>query len=171
MAQGDNNPFRKAGLDTFYETYFQEKASRALLGRWQKIDVTTSILVASTATGSTVAGWTLWTLPTWKGVWIIAAGFAAVAAIVHGAMTVPSRVKDQEELRRGFSELRVDLETFLQQITINPSDADSAKRFETLRERYAQTISKAPPDIAYTKRLRLKVQGELNTELKERGYL
>jgi hypothetical protein len=78
MAQGSNSPFQKASLDTFYEAYFQELASGVLVGRWQRIDLTTSILVASTATGSTVTGWALWTMPGWKTLWVIAAGVATM---------------------------------------------------------------------------------------------
>jgi hypothetical protein len=65
----------------------------------------------------------------------------------------------------------VDLETFLQQLTFDPSNPDMPKKFEDLRERYAQSVSRSKPDIAYTKGLRLRVQNELDSTLKERGYV
>src|SRR5215510_4400075 len=163
-----DDPLLKAGKDTFLDSYLHEMVCEALVWRWEAVEISTSISVATTATGSTITGWALWNLPGWKALWAVAAGVASLAAIAHGAMTVPARVKNQEELRRSFSELRVNLETFLHQLAISPPEPEQEETFLELRERYARTRSQAKPDIAYTKALYRKAQERLSVELRGR---
>jgi len=161
----------KPGFDTLYDTCFQELASEALMGRWQKIDIVTSLLVALTASGSAVAGWALWSAQGAKLVWAMLAGVASLASIAHSVMGVPGRVREQEELRRLFSELRVDCETFQQQLRVGLEMAEARAKYDKLRERLTQCTGRTRPDLALTTRLRKKVQERLNAMLKARGYL
>jgi hypothetical protein len=109
MTKEDRETYWSLSFDTYYKAYYQELASQALAARWERIDVLTALLVAATASGSTLAGWALWSDVGWKVVWAGIAAVATITSILHGSLRVPSRLKEQEELRREFSGLRVDL--------------------------------------------------------------
>ena len=115
--------------ETLYEAYFHELAAQSVVTRWQKIDIAVAILVAATASGSVIAGWSLWSAPSWKTLWLAIAGIAAVVSTAHGAMAVPRRIKDQEEIRRNFSGLRVSLQTFRQDLRISLDGDEAFKRY------------------------------------------
>lgn len=165
--QNAPNIYWEPSFDTLYDTYFQELASAAMTMRWQRIDLGISIIVAVTASGSTVAGWTLWNIPIFKIIWGSIAGFTSVIAIIHGGLGVTKRVKEQEELRRIFSELRVDLQTFRQQLNINFDVNVANNQYTELRRRYAQCLSRTSPDIAFTKGLRRRITEQVNEILRE----
>lgn len=172
MNQEDSKVFIRPVFETFYDAYYQELASEKLIERWERIDIITALLVAVTASGSAVAGWAFWNIPTFKHAWAIIAGVASIASIIHGVIKVPTRVKEQEELRRIFSELRVDIETFWQQLRIGSIDNNKLNdKYEKLRERLSQCIGRTHPDIAYTTKLREKIQEHLNNKLREKGYI
>ncbi len=171
MAQSVVDLYWKPSFRTYYEAYFQELASQGLVSRWQKIDITTAFLVAVTASSSAIAGWSLWNTPGWKLAWVTIAGTATLASIGHGVVRVPSRVKEQEDLRRAFCQLRVEIETFLQQLPIGINGDEAKSKHEALRQKFAETMRPTQPDIAYTRRFRKRVGYELNAILKERGYI
>ena len=171
MSLASTDLFWKPTFHTLYEAYYQELASEALMARWQRIDITTSSLVTATAAGSAITGWSLWNEPSWQYLWAFIAGSAAVLSILHRTMAVPDRLKEQEELRRMFSELRVDLETFRHQLIIGIELNDANTRYEKLRKRLAQHIGRASPDIGFTVRLRNRIQDQLDRKLRQEEYL
>lgn len=99
----------------------------------------------------------------WAGI----AGIVSLASILHSVMGVLGRVKEQEELRRVFCELRVDLETFRQQLVIGLDSSKASGQYAKLRERLAQCMGRTRPDIGYTIGLRNRVQDQVNERLKE----
>lgn len=171
MATKVTDTYWKPTFETFYSAYYQELASEALIGRWQRADIFVAFIVAATASGSAIAGWTLWNTVQGKLIWASVAGIASVASIAHTVMSVPGRMKEQEEIRRAFCELRVDLETFLQRLRIGDEIETIRAAFEKLRERLGHNMGKTRPDIALTLRLRRKIQHQLNETLKERGLI
>ena len=173
MTKEDRETYWTLSFETYYTAYYQELASQALVARWERIDVVTALLVAATASGSTLAGWALWSDAGWKVVWVGIAAVATVASIVHGSLRVPSRLKEQEELRREFCGLRVDLDTFRQFLRVpEPATPDHVREnYERLRQRLGALWGRARPDIAYTHRLRGSVQQQLNNILKEKGAI
>lgn len=171
MSQNSKNTYWEPSFKTLYEAYFQELASGALVNRWERIHIITAFLVAVTASGSAVAGWAFWTEPGWRIIWAIIAGTACLISIGHGVLGVPGRIKEQEKLRRLFSELRIDIDTFRQQLTIGLDDDQASTQYDKLRHRLSQCTSGAHPEIAFTLGLRVKIQGDLNNILKKEGYI
>lgn len=160
----------KPSFDTLYDSYFQELLASAVSDRWQRIDIATNLLVAFTASGSAIAGWALWNEIGWRTVWLIVAGVASMSSIVHGVLSVPTRIKDQEDLRQQFSRLRVDIQTFRQNLQIIIAKSEQIltayeeinRDYNELRKRYADYVMRARRDIANTAKLRVKIQEEVN---------
>lgn len=167
MSRESIDAYWEPSFETLYQAHYQELASEALIRRWQRIDIGTGILVAATASGSAFAGWALWNQPHGKVIWAGIAGIASLASILHSVMGVPGRVKEQDELRRVFCELRVDLETFRQQLAIGLDSGQASGQYAKLRERLAQCMGRTRPDIGYTIGLRNQVQDQVNKRLKE----
>lgn len=163
----DLNSYWQPSYETYYAAYYQELVSEAVIGRWQNIDYLTAFFVAATASGSTVTGLSFWSKPGWVTVWGSIAVLVSLSSIAHGAVKVPDRLKTQEERRRLFSKLRIDVETFRHQLRIGLSLVEAQKRFDKLRERYSELSQNLQPDIASTNALRLKVQKTLNNILKD----
>lgn len=159
----------EATYKTYFESFNMEIAAQNLIDRWQIVDELTKVLVALTASGSAVSGWTMWNNPKLKIIWLIVAGFGAVLAILHSALSVPSRLKHWGEVKQLLAVLRIDLETFMYQMTIYPefSVDEFTREFTIYRKRYAEGIQKQMNDILWTRRLERKSLDTLNQRLKD----
>lgn len=148
--------------ETLYEAYFQELSAESVVTRWQKIDLTVAILVAITASGSAIAGWSLWSEPGWKTLWVMIAGGTALISAVHGAAAIPTRIKEQEEIRRKFSGLRTGLQTFRQELKLGIDGDTARKEFLELRRKLEESVANSRKDIALTHNLQIRVQDRLD---------
>lgn len=110
----------EATYKTYYDCFKMEIASEKLIDRWQIFDELTKILVALTASGSAVAGWTMWNNPQLKVVWIVIAGIGAVLSVLHSTLDVQNRLKHWGEVKQLFATLGTDLKTFMFQMTFKP---------------------------------------------------
>lgn len=154
---------------TYYASFNMEIASQNLIDKWQIVDELTKVLVALTASGSTVSGWTMWNNPNFKFLWLTIAGVGAILAILHSALSVPNRLKHWGEVKQLFAGLRVELETFMYRMTINPEFPidEFTNEFNIYRKQYAEGIQKQMNDILWTKRLERKSIDLLNQRLKD----
>ena len=159
----------EATYKTYYETFYLEIAAQSLIGRWQIVDDMTKVLVALTASGSTVSGWVMWENPNMRYAWLIIAGLSAVLAIVHSALSVSSRLKHWGEAKQLFASLRIDLETIMHRMTINPefSLQEFTAEFNTNRKRYSEGVQKQVHDILWTENLERKSRGALQKRLED----
>jgi hypothetical protein len=158
-----------ATFETYYDSYLQELSSEKLLERWGNFDDVTKVLVALAASGSAIAGWTLWSEPGFKYIWAIFAGFVAVMSIVHAALKVPERVARHLDSKADFAALRIALETFRHQMQIFPSFSveDYNKKYLQYRERYQTLVSKLKSDFLSTQAMVKAAQIELNGKVRE----
>lgn len=158
----------EATFDTYYDVYYAELISDALLRKLQWVDDINKALVAVTASGSAIAGWTIWDKEYGRIIWGIFAGLAAVLSIIHAAMRVPERLKGIGEIQGTVSALRADIETYRYLMKINPDFPleEFTKRFEEYRKRFASSVK--INDNLLTNRLRRKVQRHLDSRLKEK---
>jgi hypothetical protein len=133
----------EGSFETLYHVFYEEYITWGLINQWQKIDEITKVVVALTASGSAVAGWTLWNEPYFKTIWASIAGFAAVLSIIHTALRVPERIKEHGEAKLQLINLRIDLETFRYRMCIDPnfSIESFTQEFVEYRKRYAQYSS------------------------------
>jgi hypothetical protein len=166
----DTDPGGKLWNDTYdsvlYPIWMEELVSFWLLSFWSRISFVGSLLVAVTATGSTIAFW----LQKFDVVWKVLSLFAAVSSTLLTVANVADRVKNQGKCYSQFRELRLDVVAFEQDIeTMEPNQARA--RFRELRDRGNKLIADAPPDAALTRGRKGKIQDELDIILRKEGYL
>lgn len=159
----------KVSFETYYDAYFQELVADALINRWQRVDEVTRMLVALTASGSAVSGWALWTNAHFRVVWALLAGAAAVLAVGHATLGVLGRLKDQGEMKRRFSGLRTDLETFRYRMRVSRdfSVAEFSAEFAEFRRRYSDAVQLLKNDLLPTRTLEIRLQDALNERLRD----
>ncbi len=159
----------RVSVETFYRVYYAESLANSLIKLWQRWDEIAKFVIAITATTSAVSGWTLWNLPQFKIIWSIIAGSGAVFAILHTNLKVPDRLKDLISVSQYLKGLRINLETFRYKMEVNPKFAIEEFNDEFLgyRDQYSEGSKRLKNDILLTKRRRMKVQEELNIELRD----
>jgi hypothetical protein len=153
----------------FYDSFYQECAADAMVNRWQYLDEVVKVLVALTATGSAVSGWALWQSPSFRSVWAVIAGVGAMLAIIHTALGVSGRLREWGHIKRYFTDLRYDLETFAAGMELDENVAVELCRAEVMRcyDRLKEGIELVRNDILFTGRLGKKVQRGLDERLNE----
>ena len=153
-----------SAFSTYYHSYYQELTAAALLQRWERVDEVAKILVALTASGSAVAGFTLWQTEEFKVLWSTIAGLVAVVSIIHSVMNVSNRLSSLGDVKRIFATLRIELETFRHEMSIQPDfpvDTFNARFFE-FRQRYQKAFILVKNDTLRTNKLSNNVQDALN---------
>lgn len=154
----------KAAFESYYDAFLEEIVAGKILRRWQRLDDCTNVLVALTASGSAVAGWSLWGEPYLKFAWLILAGVGALVAIVHPALRVPARLDAWRGIERHFAALRNDIMTFRYKMAIDSEFPvqEFMKEFETLRQRIGEGSQLIQPDVLKTDALVLASQNQLD---------
>ena len=166
------SPYWKPIFQTLYEVYYQELASQALTRRWEQIHIYTAFLGGITASGSFIAGLAFWSEPGWKIAWTTIACIASLLSIAHAVFAVPGRIREQEQVRHLFLNLRLDVETSVRLLKEQLIDDNKAKEFhDQFRERFRDTVARTRQDIAFTASLQAKAADQLNGILKQRGYI
>jgi hypothetical protein len=157
----------KAAYYTAYDVHFDELLSDALVKRWMLVDDIAKIAMAVSASGSAIAGWTLWSDPAFKPTWAIIAGFGAMAAIIHTTLGVVYRLRDHGETKNRLIRLRIELDTFRIRMAANPEFdvEDFEEQLLKFRERYSNDCFKRN-DVLITDALRRTLQEELNSLLR-----
>lgn len=173
MTHDPRDELWNAIFETLYDAYYNEIVADKLIGRWQLLDESTKLLVAITASGSAIAGWTLWAKPGFQSLWVCVAGAAAFLSISHAALSVADRLKDAGEIKRTFASLRIDLETCRHRMRINPeySVEEFTQQLEEYRRRFGDSEQRIKNDILRTTRLKNRAQTELNRRLESESVL
>lgn len=159
----------QASFEIFYETYFEEILSELLIKKWMRIDYSVRILIAITASGSAVAGWTLWENPNFKIVWVIISGAAALFGIIHTTLAVPNMLKEHINSNKGFTTLRHELENFRNDLNLDPNFDVQEKNneYKQLKRKYTELCNNSPHDILSTDNLSHKAQDLLDERIQD----
>lgn len=171
MSQDARDKLWEKSFDTFYDSKYEEIAADFVVRRLQYLDEITKILVAVTASGSAIAGFTLWNQPGFKYMWAAIAGVAALVSIVHSTMGIPGRLKEYSDVSRHFVILASDLAAFRDQMEIFPdfSVPDYNQKYTGYRNRYTEGQKKLPNDLFFTDRLANRAQDAVDKKLE--GYI
>lgn len=151
-------------FESYYDTYYEELLAGAILRRWIWVDTVTKVLVAVTTSSSAIAGWTLWSQPGLKQLWLLLVSLAALLSIIHASLGVAERVKDWGATARSFFNVRLQLENLRNRMCVDPEfSVDSfLKNLEDLRHLYAETVGTARDDIIQTSSLERACQRVVN---------
>jgi len=135
-----------------------------MLNRWLVLDHVSRILIALFASGSAVAGWSLWSSETGKVWWVALAAIAAVASIVAGTLGVQDRVKRFAETKTAFTRLRIRVDAVLAEMRIHHDFdiAQAQEAYHKVQEVYAEAFQSYPHDLFFTKHAQDCVQRALN---------
>ncbi len=151
------DPKEKLWDDTYdtvlYPIWMEELVNAWLLSFWTRVNVVGA----------------LFTAVTYRWIWGIVAGCAALSSVFLTVFGVPERVRSQGKAYSEFLRLRWAVLAFCQDID-SMEVAEAQKVFRELRERGHSLIASAQPDIALTRRRRAKIQRELDAILSKEGY-
>ena len=80
-------------------------------------------------------------------------------SIIHSRLSVPERLKESLAVMRLFGELRVRLETFRDEMRINPEFPvdEFTERYRNYREQLGACVQQISPNLLKTNRLKLCV--------------
>jgi len=159
--------------DTFYDTYYEEVLSDSVISSLELFDKFCKIFIAVTTSGSTIAGFTIWSKPGWQVPWIMLCGITAFAAILHNSFDISNKLKEQNQINKIFTRLRVDFETFRYKLDFIGTDVSDEvmnqfkEEFFILRERFAKNTELLQREVFITNRLKNKAQNDLDKKLAE----
>ncbi len=164
---GDRDELLKASWETFYDASYYQILFEEVSKRWQTFDFITRLLVAVTASGSTIAGWALWNDDGFKCIWLFTAGFASLISIVHATLNTPEKVKNYSKLADGISTVCHEYETFRQELKIYPDFNVDEKynNHKALRLKYTKALEAFSPDFLTTEKIQNDSQTMLNSKL------
>ena len=157
----------------YYRCYFQELSSYALARRYAAWDIGTSLVLLLTIFGSLGLGVAFWNDPTWRQYWVSVSAIAGVVSLGNLIFSVSSSREDHISFFREFSQLRSEIESFMDSMKsgiINDPDkiAEESihfdKRFQSVKRKTKFNF------IIFTKRFRAKIQTELDDILERSGY-
>jgi hypothetical protein len=123
------------------------------------------IVIAATASGSAIAGFTFWTSGLGRIVWQTLSVIAAVLAVTKPLLKLPEKIRQLEETISGFRTLEHDLRKI--EISIRQErqfTKDHRTRFNAALERMNDLVSK-PAELSEDKRLKRECQAEVVREL------
>lgn len=156
-----------SAFEIYYKIYYEEILFDKLIKRMQRIDAGARYLIALTASGSAVAGWSMWQNDQLRIVWLIISGITALIAIAHSTQSIPKQLKEYVEARRSFVTLRHEAEDFRNDMNLDPAfDVNRANvELKKLRQRYVDLVNNCEKDIYCTDKLENRVQDILNSRI------
>ena len=156
----------------WYRCYFNEIVANRMVNRWQSFSDPAKVLTAITASGSVIAGWTLWSQDGYKVLWILLAGIGALLSVINTALAIPERIKDWATTKTEMARLRTDGELLMLKMKLHPDFdvPEMEKAFETLTRRFSDAVDRLPHDFLNTKKLGQESQKELDEKLSQ-NYL
>lgn len=156
-----------SAFEIYYKTYYEELLLECLTKRMQRIDSIARYLIAVTASGSAVAGWSLWQNDQFKIVWALISGFTALIAIAHSTQAIPKQLNEYLKASKTAVSLRHEIENFRNDLNLDPNfDVNRANdELKTFREKYVELINDCSKDITCTNRLENKVQDNLDKRI------
>ena len=153
----------------YYDVYYAEVVEQKLEARWSTFDYVSRILVAATASGSTIAGFAFWKDPQLAWLWPLLSGISAVLAILSEKLGVADKLREHSQSGNALCSLRTLIEKFNFKMRIDPgfSIEDFTIEFFEMKERYSSEMNKIKYDIFLTVSLEKKCQIFLDRNLQK----
>lgn len=152
----------------WYNARFNGYVAEKMADRHKAIDDVTKLLVALTASGSAVAGWSVWADGSIaKGWWAVLSGAAAFLSVVHSSLEIPARLKSWVELKGCYVQIRIELEGIRALISKDANfDATLVgEQIEHARIKLGEYEARLPSDFFATGRLKTRWQDDVDAGL------
>jgi len=135
--------------ETRYGAFYEEMCSEHSLKVWRRFDVLFKILQFSTASGSAIAGWSLWEKEGFRWIWAILAGLAVLISIVHGVLAINDKIKEDTLEYSKFKSVRVQCERLISDMKIRAYErlSDYKRHYMELRAEYDTASTNKKPDF------------------------
>ena len=148
--------------DVHYTALYADKLLERIAGRWRTFDVWANVGTAVFASGSAVAGWSLWQNPEYKFYWTVAAGAASLLSILHAALQVSSKIKTRDAEMRAFRGAYLQAESLRCSIERGLDFKEAERLFVPIQEALHKAQQDAAPIPAILWALPGKVQNSIN---------
>ena len=162
----------RSWLDLLEHVEVYRGLSDCLSTKWSRLPTVCALLTALTATGSGIAGWTIWATPGGRTIWAIFAGIASLSAIVSASLGFSTKSEAYASVHGKLSSLSKRLRTF-QEASLRRTVAIDEKMHEKLdafREEW-DDLPTFRDDFFNTQSLRLRIQTSVEYEYIQRGWL
>lgn len=160
-------------FEVYYDSFYEEMIAEALIKKWSVFDSMSKFLALITASGSTIAGISLWNDPEYKIIWVIISVLAALVVAANLSMKVAENLKHQMNTEKEFRDLRIAVETLRMKMeieNINTGTCDSSNNYDQLMEyknKYRELSCGIENDILKSKKFGYKIQKELDDRLED----
>ncbi len=148
--------------ELLYDSEYAGRLLEATATRWRFLDVSANILIGATASGSAIAGWSLWSHSGWRTLWVLIAGGTSLLVIIHGALQVSNKVQHQERSAQSFRSVALMLESLRRAVVKGADFAHSDEEFRKIETKYNAAQEGAPVPSLTFRSLRSKVQEDLD---------
>jgi hypothetical protein len=153
--------------ETHYGAFYEELCAEHSLKIWKRYDALFKAFQIITASGSAVAGWSLWQKEEFRWVWALLAGFAVLLSIIHTVLGISEKVKEDAITYSKFKGIRVQCERLSSYMKIKAYErlSDYKRDYMDLRSEYDIASADKKPDYLLSKNTENNIQSRLNNQL------
>jgi len=150
--------------ETHYGAFYEELCAEHALKVWRRYDAVFKALQIITASGSAIAGWSLWHQDEFRGIWAALAGSAVVLSIVHSVLNISDKIKEDTITYSKFKSIRVQCEQLSSHMKIKAYErlSDYKRDYMEIRSTYDTASANKKPDFLLLKSTEEKIQSKLN---------
>lgn len=150
--------------ETHYRSFYEELCAEHSLKVWQRFDAIFKILQITTASGSAIAGWSLWQKEGFRSIWMVLAGLTVLLSFVHERLNIGDKIKEDSLTYSKFKNIRVQCERLNSHMKIKAYErlSDYKRDYMELRSEYDNASVGKRPDFLLRKKTEEKIQAHLN---------
>ena len=167
MAVDARDEIWEESFGTYYDVYYEEMLTEAIINWWLVVDEVVTILIGGAV--AICSPFLLRQFPNgdYKNIWVSIVWFLVFWAMLHLFLNVPERLKNHGNSLRRFLILRINLETFRDEIRINPDFPiyKFTNKFTELHQNFLNNMQLVKPDFLKIAWLEHKIKNDLNAKL------
>ena len=151
--------------ETHYGAFYEEMCAEHSLIVWRRYDALFKTLQFVTASGSAIAGWSLWHQDGFRWIWAMLAGLAVLLSIFHGVLNISDKIKEDTMIYSKFKGIRVQCERLSSHMKIKAYErlSDYKRDYMDLRTEYDTASANKKPDFLLLRKTEERIQSKLNT--------
>ena len=151
-----------------YACFYEEAVAEFLVSRWRLVDTIFKFLMSASASGSTIAGWAIWSgSNVGKTAWTIASGLTALIALIHTSLGISDRIREDTLIFATFQQLRLDLEIMKRKMRLGQRQtlSEYLMDYMDVSSKFQKAFSLKRPDFLLSYGRAVKIQADVNKRL------